>query len=178
MELPVVVVDIIGSVVADTDAALKEDPQSYLSTAGKTLNYIYGDREEINKVMQDLNQSITLRTTKYPLVALIMPFPEELGEYNRVNIGRLIFATATGQSELFSTRYTQYFKPILYPIYFKFFEMLARYTVEGGDPNQIYRRKMDVPRIVPSATDGIVNDFVDAIVVMNLNFFINPIKTC
>lgn len=177
-DLPVYIVDILGSAVSNANTQLHADPTSYFSVKDKNIRYIFGDRDEIDKQLQLLTNNPDGLGGKYPLIALAMPFPETIGEeYLKVNIERLIFATMTGREELFSTRYTSYFKPVLYPMYYKFFEQLSHYTVES-DPNRIYRKKMDVPRIVPNATEGITNDFVDAIVVSDLSFLINPQKIC
>lgn len=177
-ELPVYIVDIIGSAVANTNTVLRSDASSYLSVSDRNIQYIFGDQEEINKQLQLLSQGTESKITKYPLIALVMPFPETIGgEYLRVDIERMFFATVTGKDELFGTRYVNYFKPVLYPIYYEFFNQLSHFTVEG-DPNTIYRKKTDVPRVVPSGSDGLTNDYVDAIVVSNFNFLINPQKIC
>lgn len=177
-ELPVYIVDIVGNAVTNANAVLRANASSYLAVNDKNIQYIFGDQDEINKQLQLLNQGTESKITKYPLIALVMPFPETIGgEYLQVVIERLFFAMVTGKDELFGTRYSTYFKPVLYPIYYEFFNQLSHFTVEG-DPNSIHRKKMDVPRIVPSAADGLTNDYVDAIVVSELNFLINPQKIC
>lgn len=173
-DLPVYVVDILGAAASNANTELRKDAASYLSVNDKNILFVPGDRDEINKRLQLLSGS----GGKYPLIALVMPFFETIGgEYLSVRIERLIFATVTGQAELFSTRYTQYFKPVLYPIYYEFFNQLMHFTVEG-DPNKIARTKADVPRIEPSLTEGFTNDIVDAIVISDLSFLINPQKIC
>lgn len=171
-DLPLYIVDVMSNAADNTNTEIRKDESSYLFVNNKNIQFIYGDRDEINKRLQLLSSG------KYPLIALVMPFKEEVGgEYLNVVIDSLIFATVTGQSELFSTRYANYFKPVLYPIYYEFFNQLSHFTVEG-DPNSIKREKMDIPRIEPSTSEGFTNDFVDAIVVSNLNFLITPKKIC
>lgn len=166
---PSYIVDIIGAVVTATNTELKSDPASYLSTSGRNINYIYGDRDEINKQMQLLSQGIETKKTKYPLIALVMPFAETEGELLQVTIDRLIIATVTPQNMLFPERYEQFFKPVLYPILYEFLKQLTYKTVESDWLTYPFT-KMDIPKVVPSEKDGLVNDFVDAIVLQDLRF--------
>lgn len=174
---PIYVVDIIGTVIAATDAELKLDPASYLITAGKTINYIYGDRDEINKQLQLLSQGSNSKNTKYPLIALIMPFTEVNAELLEVTLPRLIIATVTPQTLLFPDRYEEFFKPVLYPVFYEFLDQLTHVTVEN-DPANFSFTKMDVPRVVPNEKDGLTNDYVDAIVISNLKFKIFSPLNC
>ena len=174
---PIYVVDIIGTVVSATDTELKTDPASYLSTSGKTLNYIYGDRDEINKQLQLLSQGNNSKLTKYPLIALVMPFPEVNAELLEVTLPRVIIATVTPQTLLFPDRYEQFFKPVLYPVYYEFLNQLTHVTVES-DPATYSFTKMDVPRVVPNEKEGLTNDYVDAIVISNLKIKIFTPLNC
>lgn len=177
---PVYVVDIIGEVVTATDAALKEDDTSYLSTSGRTLNYIYGDNDEINKQMQLLSNGSGLsKIKKFPLVALILPLRINDGEMWQVPLMKLVIATETDANLLFPARYEQSFKPILYPIYYELMEQLTRKTV-AGDPQAIAPDITEVPKYVPvvqkEKVDGIANTIVDALVIEINNSFFSPLN--
>lgn len=175
---PVYVVDIIESVVSATDAALKEDAESYLSTSGKTLNYIYGDNDEINKQMQLLSQGTNSKAKRFPLIALIMPIKINDGELWEVPNMKLVIATETNAELLFPDRYEQSFKPILYPIYYELMEQLMRTSVQS-DIQAVKPSVTEVPRYVPTEQakkiDGIVNTIVDALVVeISSTLFFSP----
>jgi hypothetical protein len=165
---PVYIVDIIGSVVTAADASLKEDLASYLSTSGKTINYIYGDNDEINKQMQLLSQGTNSKAKRFPLIALIMPIKIVDGELWQVPLMKLVIATETNADLLFPDRYEQSFKPILYPIYYELMEQLMRKTVQS-DIQAVEPSVTEVPKYVPVAEgnkkDGIVNTIVDALVI-------------
>jgi hypothetical protein len=173
---PIYVVDIIGAVVSATEAALKEDPTSYLSTSSRVLNYIYGDNDEINKQMQLLSQGKDSKSKKFPLVALILPLKIIDGEYWQVPMMKLVIATETDGGLLFPDRYTQSFKPVLYPVYYELITQLT-YKSNQSDPANFPPSVTEVPKYVPTVqkdkTDGIVNTIVDALVIEipNTKFF-------
>jgi hypothetical protein len=165
---PVYIVDIIGTVVSDTDVSLKEDPASYLTLSGKTLNYIYGDNDEINKQMQLLSQGTNSKAKRFPLIALILPLKIKDGELWEVPNMKIVIATETNADLLFPDRYKQSFKPILYPIYYELMEQLMHRTVDS-DIQAMGPSITEVPKYVPviqkEKVDGIVNTIVDALVV-------------
>jgi hypothetical protein len=173
---PVYVVDKIGEVVSATEAALKEDPSSYLSTSARVLNYIYGDNDEINKQMQLLSQGKDSKQKRFPLVALILPLRVIDSELWEVPLIKIVIATETNENLLFPARYEQSFKPILYPIYYELITQLSYRTV-ASDPQAIKPAITEVPRYVPvvqqNKSDGIVNTIVDALVIeiSNTKFF-------
>lgn len=166
---PIYVVDIIGEVVSAADAALRADATSWLATNDKHITYKYGDREEIITRMQQLTNATY---PKYPFIGLVMPFQESrgasVGYYENVTFKEIIIATVSNKTDDFPARYTKWFKPVLYPIYYEFLNQLARHKNNPGsaEVDTIPHTKQDVPNIVP--TDSKLNDYVDAIVITNL----------
>jgi len=172
------VVDIIGEVVAATDAAV-------FSTVNKHILYEYGRSIQILTQLIHLNTSITKKGEKYPLFALFQDFPEVNGGngyYATVKFPKIIIATLTNSTDDVPKRYGQTFKPILYPIYAEFLRQLVKHkNIVANDPGAIPHIKWDRPGSLPAADKkeaGNFNDYVDAIEIQNLELTFKQIKTC
>jgi hypothetical protein len=91
----------------------------------KTINYQPGSTEQITKSLNDLDNSITSKGKKYPLIAMVMPVPERRGKsvgcYAKVVIPRIVIATISNYpTDDVLLRYdllTGVFPTILYPLY-------------------------------------------------------------
>lgn len=163
------VVDIIGDIVAKTATEL-----------GIHINYVYGDAIDIIRNLQDKDKSVTLKDTKYVLIALYMPFIERRGDtvplYADVVVRRITIATLTNSDDEPMVRYQNTFKPILYPVYESFLLNFAHdHHISCKDPNSIIHTKVDVMGAMPISG---INDFVDCINLDNLQFSINATKFC
>lgn len=114
---PVVIVDIIGSIVANANTAIIAQLQAYDPTI-EAINYMYGPPLEIYETLAQMSQS--QQAKKYPLVALYQPFDElkgkEAGIDNRANL-RIIIARWSNATDKAPDRYSKNLKPVLYPVY-------------------------------------------------------------
>jgi hypothetical protein len=177
---PLFIVDIIGEVVAAVDAVL-------YATLNKHILYEYGRSIQILQKLQSLNDGITSTTkgSKYPLFALFQDFPEDSaggsGYYCTVRFPKISIATLTNSTDPPPIRYTQTFKPILYPIYEEFLRQLVRHkNIVGNDPAAISHIKWDRPGTQPEGDKmgSNFNDYVDAIEIQNLQLTFKQIKKC
>jgi len=109
-----VIVDEIGKVV------------ERMRGSGETPYYLYGHRLEIANRLLEKDKDKVLQFKKYPLVALRQDIDEQYSNgmvtYN-LNIAILEFTDKNYTSE---QRYEKVFKPILYPLYAKFFIALRQ----------------------------------------------------
>ena len=170
----VVIVDIIAEVVSNMK----------VYDANKVLIPLYyecGRAIQILKPLIDKDNSITLKDTKYPLIAMFMPIKEtrnERGYYSVAKIDRIVLATITTSTDDVRTRYLDggTFKSILYPIYTEFLLRLAQHpNVIRNDSDAFTHVKMDNPGTQPIG-EG-MTDYVDSIEILNLEFTLTQIKT-
>lgn len=168
---PVILVDIIGSVVN----AMVVPGISY-------INYQAGRNLQILKSLNDLDNSISYKNKKYPLIALGLPIREDMTitEYYAVaKISRIVIATISVGTDDINERYKVggTFKSILYPCYYEFLSKLAMSPdIIGVDPNAFKHTKMDNPGNQP-LTQG-SSDYIDSIEILGLEITLNQIKTC
>lgn len=168
-KLPVYVVDIIGEVA--TSMASDISPM--------VLNYTYGRNVQILEQLQRLEDSITLKNTKFPLLALFQDFPEVRGTgyYAEVTIPKIIIACLTRSTDPPKVRYEQTFKPILYPIYYSFLDWLVKHkNVVVNEPDELKHVKWDRPGTIEDG--GNLREYYDAIEIQNLKLLIIQTKTC
>lgn len=173
-EKPVILVDI-----------MKEVSESMLLPNGLTINYQPGRSSQILKGLADLDNSITLKGEKYPLLAMILPVPEKRGisaiYYAKVVIPRIVFAQIVswdGTEGVFD-RYasTAPLKTILYPCYYEFLRRVAWHNnISGSDPNMFEHTKIDNPGTQPVGQG--TNDYIDSIEILNLELTLLQSKTC
>ena len=91
-------------------------------------NYLYGHFRDIVDILTERDQSGTYKFTKYPLICLIQDFTEEMGNSrNQYTVSpTVLIVTDTEMTYHSSDRYTNIFKPILYPIYEYLLEAMNR----------------------------------------------------
>ena len=174
---PLFIVDIIGQVVAATDAVL-------FPTLNRHILYEYGRSIQILRQLQLLNQSITQKDAKYPLFALFQPFPEDggAGYYATVKFPKISIAALTQNTDSVATRYEKTFKPVLYPIYQEFLRQLCRHpNIVASDPGAISHKHWDVPGSDQGSEQvkgTNFNDIVDAIIIQDLLLTFKQVKKC
>jgi hypothetical protein len=152
IKLPVYIVDIIGECVPDF------------------VKYTYGRQIQILDYLQKMNVE---GTTKYPLVALYMDFPEkrDTGYYCIVTIPKILIACMTTSTDPPKVRYDVTFKPILYPIYYLFLRYLSEHlSVVENDVDELPHTKYDRPGTMPTGVGQ--NEYIDAIEINNLTLTI------
>lgn len=168
---PVVLVDIFSSVV------------SSMTVQGISLiNFQAGRYLQILKSLADLDMSVSLKDTKFPLIALSMPIKETrdlVGFYGTAHIKRIVIAVLSQSTDDVPTRYQTggTFKETLYPCYYEFLKRLAQSpSIIGNDPDTFKHTKMDNPGMQPTG-QGLA-DYVDTIEILDLEIKLTQIKTC
>ncbi len=140
--------------------------------------YMYGHRLEISNLLLQKDDSKSTKYKKYPLIALRMDFEEAFksGIYQvSLNVAIISF---TEPKYTAAQRYEHVFKPVLYPIYYRFMEAL-----QDSDffyyPDSMYpeHTKIDRPFWGTTAPEKnekyIFNDPLDAIELLNLKLNFN-----
>ena len=170
---PLYIVDIIGQVVAATDAVL-------FPTLNKHIDYLYGRPTQILTQLQKMNGGTTTKDLKYPLIALFMDFPEQSGGsayYAEVKFPKISIATLTTSTDTPAQRYPKTFKTTLYPILQEFLRQLALHpNIVGNDPNAFPKLKWDRPGTQPEGSN--LNDYLDAIELNNLQLTFKQVNIC
>jgi hypothetical protein len=182
--LPLYIVEMIGEVVAATDAALFADTATNtVKTAGKHLNYLYGRGDQIVSKLLSKDSAPTLKNYKYPLIALVQDFPEddnrETNAYHATTLPSIIICTLTKGTDEVPKRYEQTFKPILYVIYKEFMKQLARHPANAGslDPATIPHLRYDRPGAAPDPKSDFT-DYLDIIELTNVEIYFTDNIIC
>jgi len=146
------------------------------------INFQSGRELQILEQLQKLNESRTMKNSKYPLVALYLPIVEKkdpLGQYSSSKIKRITFACSAQPTDTIEKRFATggTFDTILYPMYHEFMRCLAAApSVLSMSIDSFVHKKMDNPGPLPVGTKG-VSDFVDAVEIFDLELaFLKPIK--
>lgn len=163
-----VLVDIIGDCV---DAAQE--------SLNMRINYVYGRQSQILQKLQDMNDSVSYKDGKYPMLAVYMDFPERrgLGYYANIVLPKLIIAALTVSTNYADIRYNENFKPVLYPIYYEFLHQLSVHpNIVQHDENYIPHTKWDRVGTLPVGMD--TTDYIDAIEINNLTLTVTQLKLC
>src|SRR2546426_3755318 len=124
MEVPLYITDILGEVVAKAEAALKADTSSWLSINNRAINYVYGTKSQI------IQQLVNIKNGKYPMVMLMLGEGMREGlisGYDEPLVNGIYICTLSDNKRLPEAKYTDNFKPILFPIYYQMLEQLARH---------------------------------------------------
>lgn len=159
-------VDLIGETVAATNTAVIAELQAH-DPMIEQVNYQYGSYDEICDTLDKMSQQSDMQYKRYPLFAVIMSFPEQ--RYQEVGFDGLlelniIIARRSDGTDKTPARYTNNFKPVLYPVYLEWLNQLyldGRFNIEL--PNNIPHIKIDYPYYDTEKGENRFNDFVDAI---------------
>ena len=177
------VVDIIGEVVAAMRNDSELDELFHESLAGMIPFYLYGHKLDIANRLLLKNNDAKFKDQKYPLIALIMDFPEHVAGGMAHYSLHVVILHLTDPNFTIEDRYEQVFRPILYPLYEKFMVQLrkvGKFTWAGdqGFPDHI---KTDRPYWGKVYEQGnaayIFNDRLDALEIAELKIS-KTIKNC
>lgn len=136
--------------------------------------YMFGHRLEIANILLKKSSDPVYQYQKYPLVALRLDAPEvhDLGVVRfKLNVGIFMFTDRNYEA---ADRYTNVFKPILYPIYESFLRQIKNaglfmWTKDLSEPKHV---KVDRPYWGTAGAEGnqknIFNDPLDAIELIDL----------
>jgi len=166
-----VVEDMIGDVVAKMRALVNS----------QTPYYQYGHIAEISDILKNMEGDPVKKNQKYPLVILRLDNPgeveEEIVKWN-LNI---VICAYTNNGYRAPERLQSVFKPVLFPLYDRFFEALnlsKHFFWEGN-----YPKHTKIDRYFWGTSTGfrnakqIFDDPIDAIEIINLKIN-SRIKTC
>lgn len=165
-EQPVIIVDILKEVV-DRVNTRRISP----------VKYMYGPWKEIEANLVEIAGAYEIiggnSTGAYPLIAVVQDFPEVRegggGYYADVTLPYVLMLTLTDNTIKAPQRYSQTFKPVLYPMYKQFLEALAWHpSIIGGDPGMFSHTKYDRLYYGRETLGTAVSDYVDAIELNNL----------
>jgi hypothetical protein len=159
------IVDIIGSVVSSMRVGTAETPY-----------YLYGVGSEIRETLTEWTNHKTKKFSKFPLIILIQDFSEDKGQNQAVNSKvslNIILCKDTLPSYRSADRYTNVFKPVLYPLYDLF---LAKLTESGyfldDSPGLIAHKKTDHVfwgrNGLYDKAGNVFSDYIDAIEIENM----------
>lgn len=187
------IVDDIGAVVERMRGLDSADYGAGMATylEGKNMTaanqalapfYMYGHRLEISNRLKDKNADSVYKYQKYPLIALRLdiaePYVNGITELN-LNIAILCFTQKGWNAE---ERMENIFKPVLYPMYYRFLKELRKsglFFWQGDSVPQ--HTKIDRPFWGIESTEGntkyIFNDPLDAIEIVDLKIKKN-FKNC
>ena len=155
-----------------------------LNALGLNVNYTYGRQPQILTHLQSLNQSITQKGNKYPLIALFMPFKEQFGNdyYATIKFPKIVIATLSNLTDTPEKRYNASFKTILYPVFVEFLKQICRHqNVVNQDPDYLNFTKQDNPGSPPPTVEkgGVAfADYVDAIEIYDLTLMFQGKINC
>lgn len=143
--------------------------ESWRDDTGQTIYSMYGHRKEIANRLLEKGKDKVYKYQKYPLIALNMPFVEEVQQDSlitvRLNIAIMSFTETSYISE---QRYEKVFVPLLEPLY----DLLLEQIQESGIFHNIGVPVHDrVDRLYwgnEQRESHIFNDPLDAIELLNL----------
>lgn len=165
---PIFIVDVIGDIVAATNAVVL----AQLQVADPTivgLNYQFGPPLEIYQTLAQM--SAANQASKYPLVALYQPFGESKGGPTGIDSKtplRIIIARWSDPNDKSTARYDKNFRPILYPVYAEFlYQLSVSNAIATTTWEKIVHKKQDWPYWDNDGKNPLV-DFVDIIEISNL----------
>jgi len=164
---PVFVTDIFGEIVAKVNAKLLPALQEYDTTI-VGINYQYGEYKEVFGTLVQQGKEAG-GAKKYPLVWLWMPITLDVGGtigVAEVSPLRIIIARWGNNTDKTAERYTNNFKPVLYPIYLELLNQLSLDPRIISDAKGIPHRHIDWPYWggdSPSEEANPFSDYVDAI---------------
>lgn len=184
---PVYIVDIIGEVVAATDAALRAKSDSWLTLNDRHINYVYGSESHVTQRLLEIGSNPNKSgTAKTPLVALMMPISTKRGYsngfYGEANLPWIYIAERSDNTRLPPAKYADNFKPILFPIYYELLKQLARRTdvINVGGADFLSHTLWEYPAEVTAKANTIFTDFLDILAIQGLSFTIKqpPLVSC
>ena len=185
---PVYIDDIIEEVVqATSDEVLTTIQANETAALGKSsliqqIRFSKSSFDELIETLFQADKSGDERFKKYPLVHLVQDISIErggdIGFYGTTNL-TIVFIHQTQQNFKTDERDENVFKPVLWPIYYEFMEQLKRsawitnpWQNTGEFRHRVIKRAFWGNRQL-KASENILNDYVDAIEVQNLQLKIN-----
>lgn len=146
----------------------------------------FGHYIEILKILTQKDNSVNNKDSKYPLIWLVMDFPEKYGPsiagYCALPKVDILIAMPTLPDISTAERITKNFTPRLYPIYEKLLDKIA---VSGlfkeQSARELVHEKIDRPYwglqdVLGNGDSNLFNDFIDAIQIRGLQLTVSPAR--
>ncbi len=146
------------------------------------INYQFGHLKELIATMKEYEKDPASQALKYPLVALLLDFNENMGNaggyISEVSLQMIIAYAESDPTLKASQRYTKNFEPILLPIYYELLNQID----EGGQfvslgVQNIRHTKTDHPYWgkggITDTSGNVFPDYIDAIELSNLLLKVN-----
>jgi len=192
---PVYIDDIIGQITQDAINAIVVKPSTTLleqikaneiaatgSSLIQQLRFSKSSFDELIETLSQADKSGVERYNKYPLAHLVQDMVitrgSDAGIYGTATVN-LIFMHQTMQAYKTDERDDKVFKPVLWPIYYQFLEQLKKNNwvfqtdaTTGEFPHRVIKRAFWGNRKL-EGSKLLLNDYVDAIEIQNLNLKIN-----
>lgn len=176
-------VDIIEEIVT----AVRNDTDKPAALDADEPFYMYGHPLEIINTLAKKDKHDVQKYNKYPIIALFQDFTETMGEnqfvQSTVQDLNIIIAVNTSPDYVSSERYTNTFKPTLYPLY----NLLIKHILKSKwfnniDPGLVPHKKTDHvfwgrPGLYGSERN-IFNDTIDAIEIQDLSLELRLRQNC
>lgn len=179
LKLPQPIVYLFENIVNNVKTELLETLQA-ADSGINTINYLYGSMDEVRETLQQYDESPEERFNKYPLIVLVTPFHEKMGEgsgyYSKATV-RIGIAHHTDRDKKSKERYQNNIVKVLLPLY----ETLLEEICESGYFVAYSRRDLKHTRLIRDdigtnpfmQMDGITFDYIDAIEIQDLELTVN-----
>lgn len=167
----VYVVEQMAEIVARVNIALTA------ASFGKTVYYMYGHPKEINQRLQELSNSPTEKSKKFPLIILFtdIEIDKSIPGFFGSAALRMLVCTITEQNYTAVQRTENTFKPVLHPIKNELINQISKYekyTYEG----ELQYKETDMYFYGSQFNDkNIFNDFIDAVQLRDIRVNIKTI---
>lgn len=182
MITPVYITDVIGQVVASTEAVIlstiidNETAVQGSASPIQQLNYQFGHYNELIETLIQYDASQEERYNKYPLIWLRTDFRERRGQmigiYAEVYLN-IVICHATEQTFKATERMAKVFKPVLYPIYYELLNQLYFHGLSFAYDGELIPHDKYDRHYWGTSKVGKTTDYVDAIEIDNLVLKIN-----
>lgn len=177
-----IIVDEVAAVVAKVSTRLTaklQEADPY--TTG--VHFLHGHLAEVVETLRQKNDVEEERYKKYPLIALIHDYPENVTNAPGIQSEpelRLIIVNSTDPTYKAPQRLELNFKPVLYPIYEAFIEELTKSVLNMGYGKPPHRKTDRLywgrEKLIGNAAN-IFEDWVDCIELQNLKLKVKS-KLC
>jgi hypothetical protein len=168
----------VTDAVSSVFASREEDPFE--------VYFDFGHYIEVVKNLTNKDKSISKKGSKYPLIWLVMDFPEKYGSqingYCLLPRIDILIAMPTSPSISTSQRIDKNFLPRLYPIYQELLKQIASSSLFVEQSiRELVHEKIDRPYwglqdVIGNGDKNLFNDFIDAVQIRGLSLTVNPAK--
>ena len=174
-------VDIFGDIV--TDVRADTDKPSGLDALAPYYDFGH-PLDIVNKLSQ--KDSGSLKFNKFPLIALLMDFTEEMGEdmtvRSRTTDLSIVIITNTKPTLLMNERYDLNYRETLYPLYDLMIKHITKSKYFKSGPGLVRHGKIDRPYWGRTGVNGseanMLNTAVDAIEIEDLELSLRLNNNC